>query len=95
MDALLQEIRDPLRRRFEQDLSARLEVLFRRCPELYGFSVQEQSPLPANLTCYTPQSEDQAEELLGAVAQMLLDLVEERPEAAELLHGRTFARTIH
>ena len=95
MDALLHEIRDPLRRRFEQDLSARLELLFRRCPALYGFSVQEQSPLPANLTCYAPPDEDQAEALLGEVARMLLELVEERPEGAELLHGRTFARTIH
>ena len=95
MNALLQGIGDPQRRRFEEDLSARLAVLFRRCPALYGFTVQDAAPMPAHLTCYPAPDAEQAETLLGEVAQMLLELVDERPEGAELLHGRTFARTVH
>jgi hypothetical protein len=95
MNALLQGIGDPQRRRFEEDLSARLEVLFRRCPALCGFTVQDEAPMPAHLTCHPAQNTEQAEEMLGEVAQMLLELVEERPEGVLLLHGRTFARTVH
>ena len=95
MDALLHEIRDPLRRRFEEDLSARLEVLFRRCPALCGFTVQSDDPMPSLLTCSPAQSEEAAEAMLGEVAQMLLELVDECPEGAELLQGRTFARALH
>ena len=29
--------------RLESDLAARMEMLFRRCPELHGFSVQQGS----------------------------------------------------
>ena len=36
-----------------------------------------------------------ADEALGEIAQTLLELIEERPEAAALLRGRTFARTLH
>jgi hypothetical protein len=95
MDALLRQIEDRQRRRFEEDLSARLEVLFRRCPALCGFTVQLEQAVPANVTCSSAQNEEQAEELLGEVAQLLLDLVDECPEGAELLHGRTFARVVH
>jgi hypothetical protein len=36
-----------------------------------------------------------AEELPGQIAAALLELIEEQPQAAELLRGRTFARTLH
>jgi hypothetical protein len=77
MDALLQEM---------------LQTLFRRHPELHGFTVRLDQPLPCHLTC-DPQHDEQA--ALDEIAQMLLELVEERPEAAALLRGRTFARTLH
>ena len=34
-------------------------------------------------------------DLLDALATTLLDLIDERPEAGELLAGRTFAPAIH
>jgi hypothetical protein len=77
MDTLLQEM---------------LEGLFRRMPELRGFAVRPDRPLPWHLTCH-PQHDEQA--ALDEIAQTLLELVEERPEAAALLRGRTFARTLH
>lgn len=94
MNALLQ-VQDRQRRRFEEDLSARLEVLFRRCPALCGFTVQEDVVAPSYLTCHPAQDQEGAEALLGEVTQMLNDLAEERPEGAQLLHGRTFARVVH
>ena len=81
MDTLLQEIRE------------RLEALFRRCPELHGFAVRMDSPLPWHLSCHPTKHGEQA--ALREIAQMLIELLDERPEAAELLRGRTFARTMH
>jgi hypothetical protein len=95
MDTLLHEIRDP-RRRFEADLAARVAALFERCPVLCGFTLHALRPVLSQVCCHPVQYDDeQREEILGAVSQMLLELVEEQPEAAELLHGRTFARTLH
>jgi hypothetical protein len=94
MNGLLQ-VQDRQRRRFEEDLAARLEVLFRRCPDLCGFTVQEDDVAPGYLTCHPAQDQEGAEALLGEVTQMLSDLAEERPDAAQLLHGRTFARVVH
>lgn len=84
-----------LMREFEQDLSVRLEMLFRRCPALCGFTVQSDGPLPSLLTCSPALTEEAAEAMLGEVAQMLLELAEECPEGARLLQGRTFARVLH
>jgi hypothetical protein len=81
MEAIAQEIRE------------RLEELFRRCPQLHGFAVRTDRPLPWHLACHPAQVGEQA--ALGEIAQTLIELIDERPEAAELLRGRTFARTMH
>jgi hypothetical protein len=81
MDALLQEI------------SERLESLFRRCPQLHGFAVRPDRPLPWHLACHPGEEGEQA--VLDEIAQMLIELLDERPEAAALLRGRTFARAVH
>ena len=78
-----------------QDLNERLEALFRRCPELHGFAVRLDCPVPCELTCHPTHGGKQDEAALGEIAQMLSDLLDERPEAAALLRGRTFARTVH
>jgi len=76
-------------------LEEMLATLFRRRPELYGFAVRLDCPVPCELTCHPPQQGEQAEAALGEIAQMLSELLDERPEAALLLRGRTFARTLH
>ena len=81
MDALLQEIHE------------RLADLFERCPQLHGFAVRTDRPLPWHLACDPAQDAEQA--ALGEIAQTLIELIDERPEAAALLRGRTFARTMH
>jgi hypothetical protein len=81
MDALLWEIDE------------RLESLFRSCPQLHGFAVRSDQPLPWHLACQPGEHGEQA--VLEEIAQMLSELLDERPEAAALLRGRTFARTMH
>ena len=80
---------------FLQDLNERLEALFRRCPELHGFAVRLDCPVPWELTCHPAHGGKEAEAALDEIAQMLSELLDERPEAAALLRGRTFARTLH
>jgi hypothetical protein len=87
----------------------RVTELFAQLPMLSGFSVQDRAtltsdrdmaPLHGDL-CIADVSVDpwtgfQATPLLGAeIAQALLELLEEHPEAGELLRGHTFARTFH
>ncbi|HZO03574.1 MAG TPA: hypothetical protein VFB93_20480 [Burkholderiales bacterium] len=76
-----------------QEIRERLEELFRRCPQLHGFAVRPDRPLPWHLAC--DAGANAGEQALGELAQTLLELIEERPEAAGLLRGRTFARTLH
>jgi len=95
MNASLHEIRDPERRAFEAALAERVAALFRSCPVLCGFTLHAVSPVPSNLICFPALHDEDMEEILGEVSAMLLELIEEQPEAAELLPGRTFARSLH
>ena len=84
-----------------------VDSLFRSWPSLVGFSVQhgqtlskdraaapierelvladvETSPWPADMR-----------EVCGAIAFVLLKLIDDEPETRELLLGRTFARVLH
>jgi hypothetical protein len=49
----------------------------------------------SNVACHPALIGDEAELLCEEISATLLDLVEENPEAAELLRGRTLARTFH
>ena len=95
--------------RLESDLAARMEMLFRRCPELHGFSVQHGPSvnrervahdlqcglLLADVAWHQPLNGDQAATLIGEISQELLALVDEQPDASALLLGRTFARVLN
>lgn len=71
-----------------------LDALFRRMPMLSGFTLRQGLEV-ADVALYTwpgyTAGEDLYKDLLGALA----DLVDERPDAVELLRGRTFARALH
>ncbi len=86
-------IRYPVASQIEQSLQS----LFLRCPELYGFSVRgDTEELFVSDVGITPRlSPEQYGEIFQDIASTLSDLLEERPEASELLRGRTFARTLH
>jgi len=87
----------------------RVAALFAQLPMLSGFSVQERAtltvdrgmaPLDGDL-CVADVSVDpwtgfQATPVLCAeIAQAMRELLEEHPEACDLLRGHTFARTFH
>lgn len=93
----------------EEDLAARVDVIFERCPALHGFSVQDSAALPEELRSLALEKElvvtdigvypflniDQCEQIYNEIAVALLDFMFERPSAKDVLRGRTFARTLH
>lgn len=92
----------------DEDLVARVDELFGRHPSLQGFSVQGTEALPpairSNVMANTLVvaevgvdpicGSDYSDKVSDEIAVVLLDFVKERPEAAELLRDRTFARTL-
>lgn len=78
-------------------IEQRLQSLFLRCPELSGFSIRgDADELFVSDVGIAPRlSAEQYGEIFQDIASTLSELLEERPEAGELLRGRTFARTLH
>jgi len=93
----------------DEDLAARLEVIFDRCPQLHGFTVQDSSALPEELRSLALERElvvtdigvypfinaEQCEAIYNEIAVALLDFMYERPAAKDVLRGRTFVRNLH
>lgn len=91
----------------ESQLEAVVAQLFDEWPALVGFSVEaleappreaaetqlERELVLANVETFpwTGYSRN----LLGEIAVPLLELIEEEPQARDLLRGRTFARRLH
>jgi hypothetical protein len=96
-------------RRFEADLEATINALFRRCPTLCGFSVRDAAELSRERLALRPASElfvtevsvypmrdlNAPAELCHEIVGTLAELIDESPEAGELLRERTFARVFH
>lgn len=93
----------------DEDLAARVEVIFDRCPQLHGFTVQDSSALPEELRSLALERElvvtdigvypfintEQCEAIYNEIAVALLDFLYERPAAKEVLRGKTFVRQLH
>jgi hypothetical protein len=93
----------------EEDLAARMDRLFERCPQLYGFTVLDRSLVPggarvaslerglfvAGIGIYPELPPDHCERIYDEISVALLDFMVQRPEAREVLRGRTFARAFH
>jgi hypothetical protein len=77
-----------------QEVQAVMGTLFHRYPALCGFSVKEDLSF-TNVACHPAIAGDEVELLCEEISAALHELVEERPEAAEVLRGRTLARTFH
>lgn len=82
MNALHEEVHDVM------------ETLFERYPALCGFSVQHDLSF-SHVACHPMLEGEEARELIEEISATLHQLVDERPEAAELLRGRTLARVFH
>jgi hypothetical protein len=48
----------------------------------------------SNVACYPSLEREQSVELCEEISAVLLELIDERPEAVQLLRGRTFARSL-
>ena len=93
----------------DEDLAARVEVIFDRCPQLHGFTVQDSSALPEELRSLALERElvvtdigvypfinaEQCEVIYNEIAVALLDFMYERPAAKDVLRGKTFVRQLH
>lgn len=72
---------------------ARIAKLFDELPMLTGFFVEADLDV-VELSVYTWPGWSVSSVLREDIGHFLLNMVEERPEVAELLRGRTFARSI-
>ena len=77
------------RDRLQQDMA----TLFQRLPMLSGFSVHSDLST-ADVWLNTWPGWDPSAEVAEEIGRVLEDLLDERPDAAELLRGRTFARSL-
>jgi hypothetical protein len=83
-------------RGLEADLEATISALFRRCPTLCGFSVRDAGMLlVTEVSIYPLRDLNAPPELCHEIVAALTDLIDEIPEAGELLRERTFARVLH
>ena len=94
---------------YEADLGASINALFFRCPTLHGFAVRGAARLSrdgfalqrasglfvTDVSIYPLCSVDMAVTLCDEIVAALAALIDECPEARELLHERTFARVLH
>jgi hypothetical protein len=71
-----------------------VEALFRRVPMLSGFSLRQDLEF-ADVAVHTWPGYSAGAELYQELVETLAEIAEERPEAVELLRGRTFARAFH
>jgi hypothetical protein len=95
--------------RVATEIVAGMRRLFGRVPELTGFVVHEAEGLPVPVERdgledwlylaeigFAPRlGAEQHDEALAEIAHAVAELVAERPEAYDMLRGRTFARELH
>ena len=94
MNAQPDRTEDLQQQRFEAALADCIGTIFRCCPMLCGFAVDRESCV-SSLTCHPLLDEEKIGVLREQVALALSELLDEEPDAADLLRGRTFARTLH
>jgi hypothetical protein len=83
------------RRQHTEAIVARhLSELFQRLPMLAGFCLRPDLEV-AELSVSTWPGYSAGQDLYEEVMQSLADLADERPEAVQLMCGRTFARAVH
>ena len=85
---------DTHRQHTEAIVTRHREELFRRLPMLSGFWLRPDLEL-AELSIFSWPGWTAGPDLYEEVMQSLVDLAEERPEAVQLMRGRTFARAVH
>lgn len=77
-----------------RQLNDAMQPLFERYPALCGFLVREDLSF-THVAFYPGVDGEEARELVEDIAALLHELVDAQPEVADLLRGRTVARTLH
>ncbi len=78
----------------EEIVESHLAALFGRLSMLCGFVVRHDLEV-SEVTVHTWPGCTAGEDLYEDLMQGLVDLANERPDAALLMRGRTFARSVH
>src|SRR5258705_766175 len=95
--------------RLEGELSSRIWEVLGSFPHLCGFALQDRTGMPdyinpaylredlfvTDLGFSAPVSDTEYDDAYRLITDAVADIVSERPEALDLLRGRTFARTLH
>jgi hypothetical protein len=90
-----EERRSEARRQHSEAILARhLDQLFQRLPMLAGFWLRPDLEVE-ELSVFTWPGYTAGRDLYDEVMHSLAELAEERPEALQLMRGRTFAREVH
>jgi hypothetical protein len=86
---------EELRRQHSQAVvEAHITAIFQRMPMLSGFSLRDDLEV-TDIAISTWPAHTAEQGLYEDLLQALADLAEERPDAVEVLRGRTFARAFH
>lgn len=94
MNALHDRTHDGGLERLEADLAASVAAVFRRYPPLCGFTLDSELCV-GQLACHPALDRQRAAVIAEDIVCALSELLDEEPEAAELIRGRTFARALH
>ena len=89
-----QRLSEARRQHTEAIVERHLSELFQRVPMLAGFWLRPDLELE-ELSVFTWPGYTADRELYDEVMQSLVELAEERPDAVQLMRGRTFARAVH
>ena len=89
-----QRLSEKRRQHTESIVERHLSELFQRLPMLAGFWLRPDLELE-ELSVFTWPGYTAGRELYDEVMQSVVELAEERPDALQLMRGRTFARAVH
>ena len=88
-----QRINDARRQHTETIVARHMDDLFQRLPMLSGFCLRNLEV--AELSFFTWPGWSACQDLYEEVMKSLAELADERPDAVQLMNGRTFARAVH
>ena len=94
MKASEQPLSEARRLHTEAILARHVHKLFQRLPMLTGFWLGPDLEVE-ELTISTWPGYGAGQDLYEEVMNSLVELAEERPDAVQLMRGRTFARAVH
>jgi hypothetical protein len=94
MKPSLQRTTRPTRERDRAVVDSHLRALFERLPMICGFAIAENLDV-TDVGIHSWPGTIASDELYLEIANSIIELVEERPAAIELLRGRSFARSLH